>query len=117
MPLDFWTASDVKEGYEKEAIGAEMKHQRKLFEQEQEWASLNKKLLEAQKRLSLATNYEDAQRAKYEYERIRHSKGRSTTFYVLQFEQDYALAQVNRLKAQTEVLGLVAQMKTFGGTP
>ncbi len=115
MPLDFWTVSDVKDGYKKEELAADFKHQHKLFEQEQEWTDLNRKLSEAQKRLSLASGYEEAQKSKYEFERLRHAKGRSTTFYVLQFEQEYALAQVNRLRAQVEVLGLVAQLKTFGG--
>lgn len=114
VPLEVGDLTSAHSGYKKEAAAAEYKYQRKLFEQERDWQDLSVRYKEAKERLALAEAFEGAQKEKYDYERSRHSHGRTTTFMVLQFEQDFALAQATRLRIQGEVLGLVAQMKTYG---
>jgi outer membrane protein TolC len=114
-PFAFLKQAEVREGYRKEAQGAELGFDRKLFEQEREWNDLVKKFEEAKKRVEMAQAIEDAQQEKLMYERDRLNRGRTTTFQVLMFEQEYALAQLGNLKAKTEVLSLAAKMKTFGG--
>lgn len=110
------TASEVREGYSHEKAGAASTYERRLFESEREWGGLEQRLSEARRRLELARSLEKAQSTKLTYERDRQSRGRSTTFQVLLFEQDYAGAQLAHLQAQAEVLRLIAQMKTFGGS-
>jgi outer membrane protein TolC len=114
IPLNVIDATDSYSGYKKEAAAADYKYQRKMFEQERDWNDLVNRYGEVKERLALAEAFEDSQKEKYDYERSRHGKGRTTTFMVLQFEQDYALAQSTRLRIQGEMLGLVAQMKTYG---
>lgn len=114
MPLEAIDALNAGSGYRKEAAAADYKYQRKMFEQERDWNDLVNRYSEVKERLALAEAFEASQREKYDYERSRHSKGRTTTFMVLQFEQDYALAQSTRLRIQGEMLGIVAQLKTYG---
>ncbi|MGE3973929.1 MAG: TolC family protein [Bdellovibrionales bacterium] len=113
MPLDLGTLSDNRDGYRKEAAGSELRYQRRLFEQERDWNDLEQKFKEATERLKLAESFEEIQREKSQYERAKHNRGRTTTYMVLQFEQDYALAQSTRLRIQAEIMNLIAQMKTY----
>ena len=117
MPLDFSVTKDAREGWAKQRAGAELVYDRKLFEQEETWKDLSTRLSQARHRLVLALAIESAQLTKLEYERIRLEKGRTTTYQVLLFEQDYASAQLGRLSAEGTVLGLLAQMKLFEETP
>lgn len=79
------------------------------------WNELVSKLADAQARLNLLSTIENVQKEKYENERARLLRGRTTTFQALQFETDYATTQLNTLKTQSEVLGLLAQMKLYQG--
>jgi outer membrane protein TolC len=79
------------------------------------WNELVSKLADAQARLSLLSTIEGVQKEKYEGERQRLLRGRTTTFQALQFETDYATTQLKTLQTQGEVLGLLSQMKLFQG--
>jgi outer membrane protein TolC len=57
---------------------------------------------------------ESAQKEKLDYEKQRFERGRSTTFQILQFENDYANAQLGAIKARTDILEIMAKLKTFG---
>ncbi|MBL7714026.1 MAG: TolC family protein [Bdellovibrionales bacterium] len=113
VPLDLVSTHRSIDGYAREQAGAELNANRKLFEQEQEWLDLSQKSEEAKLRLKLAHEMEDAQEKKLSYERDRLNRGRSTTAQVALFENDYSQAQLARMRAQVDVLGLNAQMKTF----
>ena len=113
-PIRWGLVMENREGYAREARGAALKYEQKVADQEKDWVDLLSKYGEAKRRLELSKRIEEVQKSKYQRERDRHSKGRTTTFMVLQFEQDFASAQLARLRTQTEILGLVAQMKTFG---
>ncbi len=115
MPPSFGLTSDIREGYSAEARSADMAVRRKAFETDKEWQDLNQKFENAKKRLLLAQAMEKAQKQKMEYERTRHSRGRTTTYQVILFEQDFAIAQVARIQLESEILKLYATLKTFGG--
>jgi outer membrane protein TolC len=115
MPLNFGLMSDAHRGYALEQQGAERAYQRRFFEQESEWTDLNQRLTEAKNRYTLYQNVEAAQREKLRVERERLSRGKTTTFNVIQFEQDAAQSELGTLRAQTEILQILAQLKTFGG--
>jgi outer membrane protein TolC len=115
MPLDVKTMSRNRQGYNKEKQAAEAGLKRTVFENERLWNDLTKRFDESQQRFKLARRIEEAQREKLDYERNRQRRGRSTTFQVIQFEGDYALSQLNRIRIQAEVLNIFAQLKTFGG--
>jgi outer membrane protein TolC len=114
-PLDLSLIHEDRAGYFKEQQAAELLLSRKLFEQENLWQDLIRRFQEGKERLKLASEIEQAQRIKVEHEKERLSRARTTFFQVLQFETDYNAARVSRLRIASDVLGIVAQMKTFGG--
>lgn len=115
-PLDFGLIAKTRAAYRIDERAAENNYQRKVLEQEVDWQQSLRKLDEAKRRFSQVRQIEDIQERKLSNERSRLSKGRSTTFQVLQFEQDYINAQLNRIRISAEVLGLYAKLKTFGET-
>lgn len=114
-PLDFGLLTEMRAGYEKERMGAEHIYRRKQFENDVEWVDVSLKFIDSQKRLRLAIDIEEAQKDKVKHERDRHSRGRTTIFQVLQFEQDYAASQLNRIRLQAEVLKFISQIRTWSG--
>ncbi len=114
-PLHFGLISDNNEAYIKEQKAADLNQARKQFEQENDWKELVHKLEEGKQKLRLARELEKAQSDKYAYERGRLKSAKTMLFQVLMFEQDYGLAQLNRLQKEVEVRGILTQMKLFGG--
>lgn len=117
-PLDFNTTTDNISGYKKDQLAAEQNYQRKLFEQDQQWSDLSAKFEDAKIKLSLIEKIEEAQKIKANNERDRLNKGRTVTFQVLNFEQDYAQSELERIQSETNILNIYSQLKTFvdGGT-
>ncbi|MGZ3787334.1 MAG: TolC family protein [Bacteriovorax sp.] len=117
-PLDVGTTSDDISGYKKERVAAEQNYQRKFFEQEQQWNDLVSRFEDAKIKLSLIEKIEEAQKIKASNERDRLSKGRTVTFQVLNFEQDYAQSELARIQGETNILDIYSQLKTYsaGGT-
>lgn len=113
IPLDFKKTSSVRAGYLREMKAAKLDYQNKLLEQDVEWNDLSNRLNETKTRLEIADELVHAQSMKLNYERERRDKGRSTTYQVILFEQDYLSAQVTRLQSQADVLSVIAEMKTF----
>lgn len=113
-PLDFGLVAKNRAAFRNEQRAAEKSYQRKVQEQEVEWQQLTRKLEETKKRFLQLSKIEDIQDRKLTNERERLARGRSSTFQVLQFEQDYINAQLNRIRLSAELLGLNAKLKTFG---
>ncbi|WP_350159268.1 TolC family protein [Bdellovibrio sp. 22V] len=113
MPLNLSATSDVKSGALKASRAAELSYESKKFNQEQEWTNLVQQMSEAKESLRLATNIVNAQKAKLENERGRLRQGRTTTYQVLLFEQDFSQSEVNRVQAAAQILGLQARVKLY----
>ncbi len=113
-PLDFSAATRSREGYAKERMATETVLSRKTFEERRDWRDVTQKFGEAKERLTLYQELEKTQRAKLDYERDRHNRGRSTTQQVLLYELDYEQAQFGRIRTLAELLQLNAQMKLYG---
>lgn len=114
-PLFIGAQNDAVKGYGKERDAAERLSQQKLFEQEIEWKDLTLKLEEAKKRYAIAEKLADIQKRKVENERRQLKRGRTTTYQTLIFDQDFNQAEAGRIQSQSEVLEILARMKTFGG--
>jgi outer membrane protein TolC len=112
-PLDLGTVSDARSAWRREQAAAALAVDQKIFEQERSWKDLQERLGDSQRKLKLIRALESVQDAKVNHERNRLQQGRSTTFQVLQFEQEYAQAQLTRIRAEAEILGLITQMKLF----
>ena len=88
---------------------------KKRFDQETAWHDLKDRYQQHLEMLGLYEKLEKIQLSKLEHERRRRSQGRTTTQQVLYFELDYEQAQLSRLRAMSEMLQLIAQMKLYGG--
>jgi outer membrane protein TolC len=113
-PLDFVTTNNNLQGYKQEKIAAELTVKQKMFDQDREWNDLVTKFENAKNNLVMVEKIEAVQKVKSVNERDRLSRGRTTTFQVLNFEQDYAQSELLRIKSELEILNLFAQSKTFG---
>ena len=113
-PLDIGALGRARAGWKLEQTSAELSFQQKVLDQDQNWKDLTQKLDESKRRLTLVRKLETAQDSKLKHERDRLSKGRTTTYQVLLFEEDFASSQIARIRAQLEVLNVYTQMKLFG---
>jgi outer membrane protein TolC len=111
--LDFGDAADVRSGRVKQQLAAEALTLHTKLSNAQAWDDLDKRFVEAKGRLKLADELVKAQKEKIEYEKYRFNLGRSTTFQVLTYEQDYAQALLARLRIEQEILTIHAQMKAY----
>lgn len=113
VPLDFSITKSIRAGYRKEIEAALLNYKKKRFDQESTWNELSQKFIDAKKRLLISIELEELQFKKLEAEKKRHKEGRSTTFQVFSFEQEYIQSQLLRIKTQGLVLGILTQMKLF----
>ncbi len=114
IPLAVGLTSDARHGYELQRNAADTMVSQKLFDQEVEWNDLVQQLNEAKKRYDIASSLSKVQRKKVANERVRLRSGRTTTYQTLIFNIDFNSAEVARIQAQSNVLNILARMKTFG---
>ena len=113
MPLNFGATGDAKAGALKAERAAEYNRQYALYSQEQDWINLTKNLSDARDNLRLLGRIETAQKTKLDVERSRLRQGRTTTYQVLLFEQDYSQAALSRVKSAANILALQTQLKLY----
>ncbi len=65
-------------------------------------------------RTALAKEIEKAQKSKLSNERARLKQGRTSTYQVLLFEQDYCASQINAINSAAQFYVLLAQKKLYG---
>lgn len=116
VPLNFKATSDARAGAERLRDSAELNVQTIAYNQDQDWISLKDKLNESKMTLKLARTMEAAQKSKLENERTRLRQGRTTTYQVLLFEQDYTSASSSRVQAARDILALQSQLKLYSET-
>lgn len=103
-----------RNGLIKASEASRLERESKEFNAQQEWEELLQQLGDAKTRLKLASELEAAQKQKLDYEKDRLERGRTTTYQILLFEQDYASSQLGTIKAKADVLGIQAKIKLFG---
>ncbi len=113
-PLDQDVIKRERQGLVKASDATRFDREQKELTAQQEWDELQRQLIDAKARLQLATELEAAQKSKLDYEKERHQRGRSTTYQILLFEQDYANAQLMVIRAKAEILTIASRLKTFG---
>ncbi len=114
-PLDVFTTNKLRGAYSADAMSADLSYRRKKFENEKELQDLLKSLEDAKARLELTQKMEKLQQEKLAYEKERLFKGKTVTYQVLQFEIDYANAQLMRLREEARIVGILAGLKTYRG--
>lgn len=114
-PLDVMSLNDYKKAYAQEKVASELSFKRKAYEVEREYEILHERFDNFKKRLKLAQKMVQVQDRKLLTEKARYNQGRTTTFQVLQFEQDFANAQLLKIRYERELILVYNQLKLFSG--
>jgi len=112
-PLDIFTTHKLQNAYDIDSMSADLNYKRKKFESENEYKNLSKSLEDARARFELAKKMEKLQLEKLAYEKDRLFKGKTVTYQVLQFEIDYANAELMRLREEAKIVSILANLKTY----
>ncbi len=114
-PLAFGSLLDSLKGNRLTQDAATYELERVRVTATKDKAELESRLQEARSRLSLLRTIENVQKDKVDNEQNLLTRGRTTTYQALTFEQDYATSQLLRLRTQQELLGIVSQLRLFRG--
>lgn len=114
-PLALPTAVRTWKGTELAKEAATLNLERKRRDETLDWTELTERFSDARARLALQQVIEKVQKEKFDNERQRLLRGRTTTYQALIFEQDYAQAQQLRIRIQSEILRLSSQLKLYKG--
>ncbi len=117
MPLHVSAAYDAQSGAKLSEQAADLRIRQKQIEQDNEWNELVEMLQESIESLRLAKAIESAQQAKLLSERNRLKTGRTSTFQILQFEQEYSQSEFNRVKTAAQILALQTKLKLYSSQP
>jgi outer membrane protein TolC len=117
VPLDFGMISDIRRGYRKASAAADDLHSQAQFSEVRAWDDLNQQKKEAQGRYDRSLSVERIQTELVKREHTRLINGRATTFEALNFEQNLALAQIQRVQSQLFLLKIYNAIKTFEAKP
>ena len=84
-----------------------------MFEQENDWQNMVQNLSIYKENLKLSQAIEAAQKSKLEYERRLLKQGRTTTYQILLFEQDFSNSQITTIQLAYQMLALIAEEKLY----
>ncbi len=115
VPLDFGLASQINEGNRAAQTAASYTVSRSKFELDQDWNNLQKRFKDVSVRYGMFKELVALQKEKLEHERLRFTQGRTTSFQVLQFEDDYSNAQLSRLRIENDAIVIIAQARLYNG--
>lgn len=113
VPLDYNLNKNLASAYKAEKHAAELALTRKQFEVNNEWQQLAEQFILLYNQLSLTKQLENTQSQKLKNEESLLKNGRTSTFQVIQFEQDYLAAQSQYYTIKNKLLNLSAAMELF----
>lgn len=113
VPFYFGALMDIQKGARISADAARNEYRQKLFNEDSDWENLILNLKFYQEKTVLAKAIETAQKRKLENERSLLKRGRTSTYQVLLFEQEYCQAQINVITSANNFLALMAQKKLY----
>jgi outer membrane protein TolC len=113
VPLDYSLLKNLRHGFNSQKRAAEQKMEAAKFNEERAWDDIIKQRHEAQRRFEKASSLEKVQTSLVKRERSRLMNGRSTTFQSLTIEQNLAMAQIQRVRAQLALLQVHNLVKSF----
>lgn len=109
IPLNMKGASRIRNGYRIQIESANYQYKQLVYDDKRQWQGLILQFNNIKKRLNIASQLEHIQQQKLNTEKERLLFGKTTTFQVLTFEQDYANAQLSKLIIQDQLLSVYAQ--------
>lgn len=113
LPLYFDTQNQVRQGAKLSASAAKINYQQKLLSEESDWQSLVQNINYQKQNLRLLKQIELAQKLKLENEQKLLKQGRTTTYQILTFKQNYNHAELDSINNAYELLSLIADQKLY----
>ena len=113
MPLNFGIGMDIRSGARLAMTSQKTNYRSELAMQDLHWQNLIQNLQNYQENLKLALSIEKAQKAKLENERRLLKQGRTSTYQILVFEQDYSNAELNSQEIAYKFHQLLADKKLY----
>ncbi|MBP9722912.1 MAG: TolC family protein [Gammaproteobacteria bacterium] len=113
IPLDRGLIKDLNGAYKAQTHAAKLAYTRKQFELTNEWQRLSEQITLFNKQLKISKSLVTTQLKKLHNEEELLKNGRTTTFQVLQFEEDYFNAQSQYLDTKNNLLKLTTMSKLF----
>jgi len=95
MPINFLLVNQIIEGSEQQILAEKNQYQQQQLQYQNTWQNLNINGLALQENLKLALDILQIQKNKLNQERLLLKKGRTSTYQILMFEQDFSLAEAN----------------------
>lgn len=115
MPLNFGLSSHVSLGASKKASAEKINYREKLQQQDLDWQNLIQNMQNLRQNLQLAMTIEKVQKLKLENERALLRQGRTSTYQILVFEQEFSNAKLNTQQIAQKLYELIAETKLYGG--
>ncbi len=113
LPLYFDTQNQVRQGARLSASAAKANYQQKLSNQENDWQNLAQNLNYKKQNLKLLKEIELVQKIKLENEQKLLKQGRTTTYQILVFKQNYNKAALDTINSAYEILSLISDFKLY----
>lgn len=113
MPLDQLRASKIRTGYNQLAETQDLMEKVRQRDLALNWQNTVEQAAQIKQQLEILRNLEDLQRKKADSERAKLNQGRSTTFQVLNFEQDYLLTRNQRIQVEFQARQFLNSLALF----
>ena len=114
IPLDYSLIRDTMRSYRAQRLAAKATAESARFEEDRAWDALLKNKRESQDIYERSMALEKLETTLVNSERRRLLNGRSTTLQTVTIEQNLALAQISRVRAQLALLQIHNLIKQFG---
>lgn len=113
LPLNVPKYMDIRSGLKKMEQGEQLKIASRTRDDKTEWQNFLDLGDTLQKQVALSRELEESERLKSKVARTSFQRGRSTTFQILTFEQDYITAQIQRIKIELQARQFLTQIPLF----
>jgi len=113
VPINIGLGLDVQRGARKAMNSQKINYRHEQAMQELDWQNLIQNLKNYQENLRLALAIERSQKNKLENERSRLKQGRTSTYQILVFEQDFSNAELNTQEIAYKFHELIAQKRFY----
>ncbi|MBL7557871.1 MAG: TolC family protein [Bdellovibrionaceae bacterium] len=113
MPLDIGNMSDSKEGYAKLAESQVLAEKARVRTESIQWKNTVYQAETLAQQLKIVRDLETVQKNKADLERSKYNNGRSTTYQVLMFEQDYVNSRNQKINLELQVRKFLTSLELY----
>lgn len=113
VPLDLGNLSDSKEGYTLLANSQILAEKARVKNESIQWKNAVDQAETLAQQLKIVRELEAIQKSKADLERSKYNNGRSTTYQVLMFEQDYVNSRNQRLNVELQTRKFITSLELY----